>query len=237
MNGLLLFFFAELATVAIVVPASTVPGRWLLPKLGRVFIALLLVLLPLLGAVSLWLPNQGLLGVIHLQLMVIGFALGVAGVAALAGRFAQWGGPAAVTIVALLVLATPFWGDVVFNIDSEPVSEFSRSALVVANPLFVVAARLDSYDWLHGNVLYGTYRGVKLTRLGEDFPDAPASLWRITVGYAALGLVAAGIAGLVQPRRRPPESDPRPETTAHRRSDESGLSAGQRSGHCRATLL
>jgi hypothetical protein len=210
MNGLLLFFFAELATVAIVVPAWIVPGRWILPKLGRVFAALLLVLLPLLGAVRLWLPDQSLLDVIHLQLMVIGFAVGVAGVAALTSRFAQWGGPAAVTIVALLVLATPFWGDVAFNLDSEPVSRFSRSALVVANPLFVVAARLDSYDWLHGDVLYGTYRGIKLTRLGEDFPDSPVSLWPLAAGYVGLGLVTAGIAGLVPPRRRPPESVARP---------------------------
>lgn len=210
MNGLLLFFFVELATVAIVAPVSTVPGRWILPKLGRVFIALLLVLLPLLGAVSLWLPGQSLLGVIHLQLMVIGFAVGIAGVATLAGRFAPWGGPASASIVALLVLATPFWGDVAFNLDSGPVSGFSRSALVVANPLFVVTPRLDSYDWLHGDVLYGTYRGTKLTRLGEDIPTGSVSLWRLAAGYAGLGLVTAGIAGLVRPRHRPPAPVPPP---------------------------
>lgn len=206
MNALRLFFFAEFAAIALGVPVWSISGRLILPRLGRVIGALLVVLAPLLGAAHLWLPDQSLLTVTVLQLLATAFAVGVCGAALLAGRLWRWGGPVLVTLLALAVLATPFWNNLLLNAGHPAVASAAQQGLVVCNPLFSVAAELDQFDWMHTHVIYRSYDGYKLTRLGEDFAYRPARPWLLAVVYAAAGILAAAIAGLVRPRGRPAES-------------------------------
>lgn len=203
MNALRLFFFAEFALIALVVPPCSIPGRLILSRLGRLVAAPILALLPLIGAVHLWLPAQSMLDVIVLQLLAIAFTLAAAGAALLAGRVFMYAGPLCVALVALAVLATPFWNNLLLNAGDERLAAAARQGLVVCNPLYCVAADLGQFDWMHTHVIYRSYGGYKLTRLGEDFAFSPARTWVLAIVYAALGLVTAGAAGLARPRGRP----------------------------------
>lgn len=199
MNGLRLFFFAEFAAVALAAPAIGLFRERITRKLWIVCAPLLLGLIPLLIAVHVVVPAQSLRVVLYLQVVVIAFAVAVAGVAALAGRRWPCGGPAVVTIVAMLVLATPFWGDALVGLDHDGVRRAAQRSLVAPNPLFSAAKVLDNFDWTHDNVLYARYNGYKLTRIGEDFPYVPTRLWVLAFWYLLAGLLAAGLAGLVRP--------------------------------------
>lgn len=205
MNALRLFFFAEFALIALAVPVWSIPGRYILPRVGRVVGVLLALLVPLLAAVHLALPEQPLLAITVLQLLAVAFAMGVCGAALVAGRLWMWGGPVLVTLLALAVLATPFWNNVLLNARQPAVASAAQQALVVANPLFSVAADLGPFDWMHTPVIYRSYGGYKLTRLGEDFPYTPARPWFMAIIYAAGGLLGVAAAGLMHPRGRPGE--------------------------------
>ena len=220
MNTLRLVIFAEFFLVALVVPSVTIPGRRILPRLGKVFAVLLVAMLPLLVAVQVWLPGQPLGAVFHAQLLVIAFAAAVAGLAILAGRYWIWGGPVLVSLLAVAVLTTPFWGDVLINLNLPAAAQWLkertdvdlssqavavRQLLVTCNPLFNVSALLDTFDWVHSHVLYDSYGGYKMTRIGEDFGFSPSGTWQLGLLYAGIGLLTSGVAGLVRPRGRPPD--------------------------------
>ena len=193
MRTLTFVFFAEFALLAMAGPGLTIPFR-------RVAVKLLLpcllpiVLTPLLLPAVAWLlPDQPLSDVLQLQVLALSFALAVGGLAALAGRPFPCAGPVLVTLLALALLATPFWGDLLMGIDHDRARAIALRGLVGVNPLFTVAHRLR-FDWTHSIVLY------RLTRIGEDFSYTPAPLWLQTVVSAGGGLLAALVAGLVRPR-------------------------------------
>lgn len=208
MKALTLLFFAEFAAVALVAPALTLYARTVRGKLLLVCGPLLVLAAPLLAAIRIWLPAQSWLTVLSLQFLAVVFGLAVAGVAALASRRWMWGGPVAVSLLALLVLATPFWGDLLLDLDSEAVRSAAASWLVAVNPLFTVDARLpdDQFDWMQSRVMYDErYGGHKLTRLGETSGYASTPVGRLTLWYPLVGLTAAAVAGLVRQKGRPSE--------------------------------
>ena len=196
MNGLTAALFAEFCGLALVVPVLAAmlrrsAAKLLLPlSLPLLFTVLLLVIS------GIYLPDEPQLGLCRLQLAACAFALGLAGVTVLLSRLWRRGAPAATTVLALAVLASPFWGNLLLDLASESVRGVTMAIVVSANPLFTIAQETQ-FDWTHGNVLY------HMTRLGEDLAYTPSSLHWVSLGYAALGLVAAGLAGLIRPGGRP----------------------------------
>jgi hypothetical protein len=193
MTWLALACFAQFFLLALVVPGLTVLRRRIVTKLVTAVALPVVLTLPLAVAAHLWLPAESLLDLLWLQVLAVAFALGLAGLAALAGRRAPWGGPLAVTVAALAVLASPMWGDLLLGAGGPEVRRPALRVLVDVNPLFTVAQALE-FDWTHGNLLY------HLTRIGEDFAYTPAAVPWLTAGYAAVGLAAAVLAGLVRSR-------------------------------------
>ena len=91
------------------------------------------------------------------------------------------------TVLALALLASPFWGDVLLSLPlgRETVAGPVLEALVTPNPLFTVTDIMQ-YDWMHSSVLYG-----RLSRIGEDFMP-PSSGWlALAAVYGGLGLLLA----------------------------------------------
>ena len=195
MTWLTVTLFAEFAGLALLAPALTIFQQRLLAKLLAPAVVPLLVTAPLALAVHGFLPDVSLLEILRLQLAAVAFGLGLAGLATLAGRRWAYAGPLLVTVLALLVLGSPLWGDVALNLAGPAGRGTVLRILVDANPLFSVAQRLRC-DWLHGNVLYVQH----LSRIGEDFAYRPAPLLWLALGYAAVGLLAAGLAVLIRPR-------------------------------------
>jgi len=202
------FFFAEFAAVALAAPALGLLCRRVVAKLALVSAPLLLAAAPLALVVHLWVPAQPMWDTVCLQLLVAAFAVAVAGAAALLGRRWPRGGAVVATLLALAVLATPFWGDLAWDLDSAPVRSAAQTWLVRACPLLTAAKGLGNFDWTHGPVLYSKPGGIKMTRLGEDFPYAPSPVWLLCLCYAGVGVAAAAVAGLVRRRDRLPGRPP-----------------------------
>jgi len=205
MTALRLFFFAEFATVALAAPVLGLLRRRISSKLFLVGGPLAVAAVPLAIVVHLWLPAQPVWDAVWLQLLVAAFALAASGVAALLGRRWMRTGPLLATLLALAVLATPFWGDLLWNLDHKAARSAARGCLVAVNPLLTAAKALHRFDWTHGPVLYSKPGGIKMTRLGEDFPYAPTPVWLLSLCYLGTGLLAAVIAGLVRQKGRPAE--------------------------------
>ena len=208
MTALRVFFFAEFAAVALAAPALGLLCRRVTSKLALACVPLALAAAPLAAVVHLWVPAQPVWAAVCLQLLVAAFALAASGAAALLGRRWTYGGAVAATLLALAVLATPFWGDLAWNLDNSRVRSAAQTWLVRASPLLTVAKDLGNFDWTHGPVLYSKPGGIKMTRLGEDFPYAPSPAWLLGLCYAGLGLAAAAGAGLVRRRGRLPVRPP-----------------------------
>jgi len=208
MTALRVFVFAEFAAVALAAPALGLLCRRVIAKLALVCAPLALAAPLLALGVHLWVPAQPVWGAVGVQLLVAAFALAASGAAALLGRWWRHGGAVVTTLLALAVLATPFWGDLVWNLDSAGVRSAAQRWLVGANPLLTASKQLGNFDWTHGPVLYSKPGGIKMTRLGEDFPYAPARPWLLGVCYAGLGLAAAAAAGLVRRTDRPSTRSP-----------------------------
>lgn len=205
MTALRIFFFAEFAIVALMAPAIGLMCRRVISRLLVAALPLFLALVPLCLIVASTMPLMPWLDVAYLQFLAVAFGVATCGVAVLLGRRWPQSGPLLTTLAAMAVLATPLWGDVLWMAGDDALRVAARSTLTVANPLLVVARELGNYDWTHSAVLYGTYGGLKLTSLGEDFPYSPARLSVLVAAYLAVGLGAAAIAGLVRQKGRPAE--------------------------------
>jgi hypothetical protein len=192
MKTLTLIFFAEFALLALAAPLAelrrTVMGKLVQALLIPFVLTLVLIVLVRLGV---W-PSRTMAGttialILEIQALAAGFALAVTGAGALAARRWPAGGPLAVTVLALLILASPFWGDVLLDLPlgQQTVAGPILQALVTPNPLFTVCD-ITQYDWMHSSVLYG-----RLSRIGEDFMPPSGGWISLTAGYAGLGLLLA----------------------------------------------
>ena len=204
MSPLVVCLFAEFACLALLVPGLTLLRRNVPAKLFVTIAVPVLVTLPLLAAVRLELlpSNFSVTRAMHLllkvQALAIAFTLALSGASALLGRRWTLGGPVAVSVLAMLLLASPTWGDVLLRLDNKTVQSLAARWLVAPNPLFTVAY-LTNYDWTTAKWLYS------MTRIGEDFAFAPTSLPILLIAYGAAGLVAAVLAALVRQKGRPAE--------------------------------
>ena len=204
MSLLVVCFFAEFACLALLVPGLTLLRRNVRAKLFVTIAVPVLVTLPLLAAVRLGLlPSYfSVTGAMHLvlkvQALAIVFTVALSGASALLGRWWPLGGPASVSVLAMLLLASPTWGDVLLGLDNKTVQSLAETWLVAPNPLFTIA-HLANYDWTHAQTLY------LMTRIGEDFVFAPTSLAVLLIAYGAAGLIAAILAALIRQRGRPAE--------------------------------
>lgn len=197
--------FAEFACLALLVPGLTMLRR---NVRSRLFVAVaipVLATLPLLAAVRLELLSSSYLslsGATHLllrtQALAVAFSLALGGAASLLSRRWPSGGSAAVSVLAMLLLASPAWGDVLLRLDNKTLQAAAARWLVVPNPLFTIA-RLAGYDWTHDDTLYN------MTRIAQDFVFAPSALSVLLIAYVAVGLASALLAGLLRQRGRPAE--------------------------------
>jgi hypothetical protein len=200
MKTLTLIFFAEFALLALAAPLAglrrTVKGQLAQALLPPLILTILLIVLVRLGFWSMAGATMTL--ILEVQALALGFALAVTGSAALAARRWPRGGPLVVTVLALAILASPFWGDVLLNLPlgRETVAGPVLEALVTPNPLFTVCD-LTQYDWMHSSVLYG-----RLSRLGEDFMPPSGGWLSLAAAYAALGSLLALAAGWFGRRRK-----------------------------------
>ena len=208
MKTLTLIFFAEFVFLALSAPLEglrrTVMGKLAQALLGPLALTLVLIVLVRLGV---W-PSRTMAGttitlILEVQALAAGFALAVTEAGALAARRRPVGGPLVVTVLALALLASPFWGDVILNLPlgQQAVAGPVLEALVTPNPLFTVCD-ITQYDWMHSSVLYG-----RLSRIGEDFMP-PSSGWLpLAAGYGGLGLLLALVSARVRERGRPPRTE------------------------------
>ncbi|MBN2584822.1 MAG: hypothetical protein JXL80_17290 [Planctomycetes bacterium] len=205
MNGLVACIFAEFALLAMIVPGLSLLRRKVRGKLALALMPPALVTLPLLAMARLQLvsfygsPTEAMTAVITAQALAIAFSLALCGTSALFSRRWPIGGPAFVALVAVIILASPVWGDVVLLLKSQTILRFTQTWLVAANPLFSISRAAD-FDWTHAAVLYNLS-----TRIGEDLVYEPAS-WRLqAIVYAAIGLLSAAVSVLVRQAGRPAE--------------------------------
>ncbi len=205
MNGLVAWIFAEYALLAMVVPGLTMLRRTVRGKLALAVGLPAVASLPLVAGarvgVLLFLgtPGEAVGFVVAAQALALGFSAALCGASALLSRRWPVGGPAAVSVAALLVLASPAWGDVVLLVRSEPVMVAGQKWLVAANPLFSVS-EAGGFDWTHAGTMYNLS-----TRIGEDLTFAPAS-WRVLAAvYGGAGLAMAVLSSLVRQKGRPAE--------------------------------
>ena len=228
MSTLMVCLFAEFVCLALLVPGLTMLRR---NVRSRLFVAVaipVLATLPLMAAVRLELLSSYLsvTGATHLllraQTLAVAFSLALGGAAALLSRRWPFGGSAAVSVLAMLLLASPAWGDVLLRMNNKTVQSLATRWLVAPNPLFTIA-RLANYDWTHADTLYN------MTRIAEDFVFAPSvpcwcrhftfrgqpifsrrnhsshALFALLIAYVAVGLVPALLAGLLRRKGRPAE--------------------------------
>jgi len=200
MAGLELFVFAEFVLVALLVPGIGLFHRRVIAKVAAPLLVPLTITPALLIYVRTVAPGLTLVEGLRLQLLACCFGIGLAGLAALAGRRWPWGGPLAVTLLGLLALASPFWGDILLNLSHAGLRAAALKVLVAVNPLFIAARELH-FDWTRGTVIYQH----QLTRLGEHFAYRPPVLLVAALSYALVGLLAASLAGLLRQKGRPSE--------------------------------
>ncbi len=200
MKTLTLIFFAEFALLALAAPLAggrrTVKGKLAQALVGPAALGLVLVVLIRLGVWAI--DGATVTAILEVQALAAGFALAVSGAAALAARRWPAGGSLVVTVLALAVLASPFWGDVLLNLPlgREVVAGPVLETLVLPNPLFTVCD-ITQYDWMHSAVLYG-----RLSRLGEDFMPPSGGWLSLAGGYGGLGLLLALAEWLFGRRRK-----------------------------------
>jgi hypothetical protein len=189
MKTLTLIFFAEFALLALAAPLAglrrSVKGQLAQALLPPLILTILLVVLVRLGVWSM--AGATVTLILELQALALGFALAVTGAGMVLSRRWPRGGPLVVTVLALALLASPFWGDALLNLPlgREAVAGPILETIVTPNPLFTICD-LTQYDWMHSSVLYG-----RLSRLGEDFMPPSGNWLSLATAYAGLGLLLA----------------------------------------------
>lgn len=217
MQSLTLFFFAEFAALAILVPALVGLGSATSRKLqlGLVGPMAMLPLILIAVAAGLLVPNSSSeavwLAALRLQVLALAFALALTGLTIMLGRPWPLQAPAVVSLLALAALSTPLWGNPLLGLSSDVLSApaallqttpealrpFFVQLLSAANPLLTVSDGMG-YDWMRSvQVIY------QHTRIGTDLAFTAPGWMPLTLALTLLGVLSTGVSTLLRDRERP----------------------------------
>jgi len=139
MTWLVAAIFCEFLVVALLAPNLGQFHRRIIAKVATALMVPLTMTPAVLVCASIFDPGLTLVEVLRLQVLACGFAVGLGGLATLVGRQWSWGGPIAVSLLGVGVLASPFWGNLLLDLKFESLRSAALEVLVAVNPLFTVA--------------------------------------------------------------------------------------------------